>query len=109
MCTINNTPFSFCRFSEDGFYATWVRAPLEGGQWSVEAVSLSPFHGLRRAQPQPLLRTKPIHVQIHGLPNSLRRGEILANLTVSTRNNMPIPLQVNINFLDSLYFFSDRE
>ena len=81
-------------YSEDGFYATWIRAPLEGGQWSVEAVSLSPFHGLRMAQPQPLLRTKPIHVQIDGIPALVRRGEILTNLTLRTRNNMPIPLKV---------------
>ena len=81
-------------YSEDGFYATWIRAPLEGSQWSVEAVSLSPFHGLRMAQPQPLLRTKPIHVQIDGIPALVRRGEILTNLTLRTRNNMPIPLKV---------------
>ena len=22
-------------YSEDGFYATWIKAPLEGGQWSI--------------------------------------------------------------------------
>ena len=86
--------FQHYYYSEDGFYATWIKAPLEGGQWSVEAVSLSPFHGLRMAQPQPLLRTKPIHVQIDGIPALVRRGEILTNLTLRTRNNMPIPLKV---------------
>ena len=80
--------------SEDGFYATWIKAPLEGGQWSVEAVSLSPFHGLRKAQPQPLLRTKPLVVGLEGLPYSIRRGEILPHVAIVTRNNMPIPLQV---------------
>ena len=84
-------PFAY---SEDGFYATWIKAPLEGGQWSVEAVSLSPFHGMRMAQPQPLLRTKPIHLRIEGIPTTMRRGEILANFTLMARNNMPISLQV---------------
>ena len=80
--------------SEDGFYATWIKAPLEGGQWSVEAISLSPFHGMRMAQPQPLLRTKPIHVKIDGIPISVRRGETVTNFTVMVHNNMPISLQV---------------
>ena len=84
----------FFAYSEDGFYATWIKAPLEGGQWSVEAVSLSPFHGMRMAQPQPLLRTKPIHLRIEGIPTTMRRGEILANFTLMARNNMPISLQV---------------
>ena len=89
--SISFFPFAY---SEDGFYATWIKAPLEGGQWSVEAVSLSPFHGMRMAQPQPLLRTKPIHLQIEGIPTTMRRGEILANFTLMARNNMPISLQV---------------
>ena len=93
ICLDPSVHFFFC--SEDGFYTTWVKAPREGGQWSVEAVSLSPFHGLRMAQPQPLLRTKPIHVQIDGIPALVRRGEILTNLTLRTRNNMPIPVKVN--------------
>ena len=84
----------FFAYSEDGFYATWIKAPLEGGQWSVEAVSLSPFHGMRMAQPQPLLRTKPIQVRIDGIPVSVRRGETLAKFSVMARNNMPISLQV---------------
>ena len=88
----NQYPSFAC--SEDGFYATWIKAPLEGGQWSVEAISLSPFHGMRMAQPQPLLRTKPINVRIDGIPISVRRGENVANFTVMARNNMPIPLQV---------------
>lgn len=65
----------------------------------MEAVSLSPFHGLRMAQPQPLLRTKPIHVSIDGIPKNIRRGEILENLTISARNNMPISLQVYIKYI----------
>ena len=80
--------------SEDGFYATWIKAPLEGGQWLVEAISLSPFHGMRMAQPQTLLRTKPVFVKIDGIPASICRGESIANFTVMLRNNMPIPLQV---------------
>ena len=91
--TDNQYPFFFA-YSEDGFYATWIKAPLEGGQWSVEAVSLSPFHGMRMAQPQPLLRTKPIQVRIDGIPVSVRRGETLAKFSVMARNNMPISLQV---------------
>ena len=81
-------------YSEDGFYTTWVKAPSEGGQWSVEAVSMSPFHGLRKAQSQPLLRTMPISVAIEGIPSSLKRAEILRNVTIRTRNNMPVPMQV---------------
>ena len=46
------------------------------------------------AQPQPLLRTKPIHLRIEGIPTTMRRGEILANFTLMARNNMPISLQV---------------
>ena len=80
--------------SEDGFYTTWVKAPSEGGQWSVEAVSLSPFHGLRMAQPQPLLRTIPVNVAIDGISTSLKRGEILKNVTIRTRNNMPVLMKV---------------
>ena len=83
-------------YSEDGFYTTWVKAPSEGGQWSVEAVSMSPFHGLRKAQSQPLLRTMPISVAIEGIPSSLKRAEILRNVTIRTRNNMPVPMQVRI-------------
>ena len=100
LMAIHNVPSIYFRsfFSEDGFYATWIKSPLDGGQWAVEAVSLSPFHGLRMAQSQPLLRTKPIHVQIDGIPATLRRGEILNNLTILTRNNMPIPLQVLLFF-----------
>ena len=86
--------FIFCFYSEDGFYTTWVKAPSEGGQWSVEAVSMSPFHGLRKAQSQPLLRTMPISVAIEGIPSSLKRAEILRNVTIRTRNNMPVPMQV---------------
>ena len=86
--------FIFCFYSEDGFYTTWVKAPSEGGQWSVEAVSMSPFHGLRKAQSQPLLRTMPISVAIGGIPRSLKRAEILRNVTIRTRNNMPVPMQV---------------
>ena len=88
--------FIFCFYSEDGFYTTWVKAPSEGGQWSVEAVSMSPFHGLRKAQSQPLLRTMPISVAIEGIPSSLKRAEILRNVTIRTRNNMPVPMQVHI-------------
>ena len=62
----------------------------------MEAISLSPFHGMRMAQPQPLLRTKPIHIKIDGIPISVRRGESLANFTVMARNNMPISLQVRL-------------
>ncbi len=86
-----NIQFSF---SEDGFYTTYADAPEEGGEWIVEAMSMSPFHGLRLAQPQKILRTKPIEVGINGLAASIRRGEILSNVNVVTRNNMPIPLQV---------------
>jgi len=94
---VSRTWFFQCgRASEDGFYATWIKAPLEGGQWSVEAVSLSPFHGMRMAQPQPLLRTKPIHLRIEGIPTTMRRGEILANFTLMARNNMPISLQLTV-------------
>ena len=81
-------------YSEDGFYTTWVKAPSEGGQWSVEAVSMSPFHGLRKAQSQPLLRTIPVNVAIDGISTSLKRGEILKNVTIRTRNNMPVLMKV---------------
>ena len=91
----------FC--SEDGFYTTWVKAPREGGQWSVEAVSLSPFHGLRMAQTQPLLRTIPVYVAVGGIPTSLKRGEILTNVTIRTRNNMPVPMKVLYHFRTFAY------
>ena len=93
--TVPKVVFIFCFYSEDGFYTTWVKAPSEGGQWSVEAVSMSPFHGLRKAQSQPLLRTMPISVAIEGIPSSLKRAEILRNVTIRTRNNMPVPMQVH--------------
>ena len=56
---------------------------------------MSPFHGLRKAQSQPLLRTMPISVAIEGIPSSLKRAEILRNVTIRTRNNMPVPMQVH--------------
>ena len=36
--------------SEDGFYTTWIKAPLEGGQWSISLLggqwSISLFYTL---------------------------------------------------------------
>ena len=101
ICLDPSVLFFFC--SEDGFYTTWVKAPREGGQWSVEAVSLSPFHGLRMAQTQPLLRTIPVYVAIGGIPTSLKRGEILRNVTIRTRNNMPVPMKVLYHFRTFAY------
>lgn len=92
-----NTWFFQCgNTSEDGFFTTWVKAPVMGGQWTVEAASLSPFHGLRLAEARSLLRTKPIHVHLVGLPPIFRRGEVLPQVGASIRNNMPVPLQLTI-------------
>jgi hypothetical protein len=52
------------------------RAPASGGQWTVEAISVSPLHGLRVSKPRPIRRTRPVDIVILGLPEAVRRGEV---------------------------------
>jgi hypothetical protein len=60
----------------------------------VEAISVSPLHGLRVSRPKTIRRTRPVDFKILGVPQSAKRNEVLKDVTVSIRNNMPVELQV---------------
>ena len=85
---------SFSLLSEDGFYSAGFRAPATGGQWTIEAISVSPLHGLRVSRPRSIRRTRPIDFQIQGVPDSAKRSEIIKDMSVVIRSNMPVELQV---------------
>ena len=94
-------------FSDDGYYATWQVAPRDGGQWSIEAVSLSQYHGLRAASPKSVLRTIPLNVDFDGLPSTVKRDEVLPQMNITLRSNMPVDVNVSqITTFCSAHFFS---
>ena len=55
---------------------------------------MSPYHGLRGASSKSVLRTLPLEVRLTGLPESVKREEILTSINVTIRNNMPIKVNV---------------
>ena len=82
-------------YSEDGFYSAAFRAPASGGQWNVEAISVSPLHGLRVSKTRSVRRTRPLDIIVTGVPVSVKRNETIRDVTVAVRNNMPVPMQVS--------------
>ena len=82
-------------YSEDGFYSAAFRAPASGGQWNVEAISVSPLHGLRVSKTRSVRRTRPLDIIVTGVPLSVKRNETIRDVTVAVRNNMPVPMQVS--------------
>lgn len=63
----------------------------------MEAISVSPLHGLRVSRPKSIRRTRPVDFQISGLPDSAKRNEVLKDVNIVLRNNMPVLMQVKIN------------
>ena len=86
---------AFSVYSEDGFYSATFRAPTSGGQWNVEAISVSPLHGLRVSKTRSVRRTRPLDLLVTGVPVSVKRNETIRDVTVAVRNNMPVPMQVS--------------
>lgn len=60
----------------------------------MEAISVSPLHGLRVSRPKSVRRTRPVDFELTGVPESAKRSEVLKEVAVSMRNNMPVLMQV---------------
>ena len=91
---LRGTCFHFSS-SDDGYFTTTASAQAKGGEWKVEAVSISKYHGLRSATPQTVLRTMPLEAKFKGVPDMVREGEILTSFNLTMRNNMPIKINVS--------------
>ena len=87
--------FPFFTSSDDGYYATLQPAPKFGGRWSVQAVSLSQYHGLRAAAPRTVLRTRPLTLNFDGVPAAMKKDEVLPQVNLTIQSHMPVNMNVS--------------
>ena len=54
--------------SDDGYYTLDVRSTASAGTWTIQSASISPLHGIQKAIPQDIVRTKTFDANFHGMP-----------------------------------------